>query len=498
MSPRRTKLVCGGLFVLATGLLFCGFQWNAFGVAEAGWFRYHQTDSEGMIMARLAISREKGFFSYAGLPMTLDSEEDIGLQYDAYLYNRPYESCWEYRSQIGGEGMFFALLDRAIPISNAAKLDLFHALTSLLTAAVLAAIIVWLYLEFGLPAAALALASSVAAPWMTVFGRNLWWSLWSFYLPMAAVMFVLRRGMGILPMNEFKKDHGRDARETHGRDAHATKADLWRLGAVVFATVLVKCLFTGYEYITTALVMAVVPLGYYAFARKMPWRTIWRASLALATGMAAAILVSLAVLSVQIADVTGDTWGGPRHFLYSLNKRAYASEETVAKEFVTGRHAAPQVVAAHQAGTWSVLETYLDGPWSDKLPQAVGPDVPRWPVRYWHVIALFAAAGVGLWLLGRRRGNRDRHLQKASEREPISAVGTLAAGDSRAKDRGLTVAFILALLAPLSWLVIFKAHSFIHIQMNFITWHMPMTLFGFALVGAVLGRVWAICMPRQR
>jgi hypothetical protein len=42
-----------------------------------------------------------------------------------------------------------------------------------------------------------------------------------------------------------------------------------------------------------------------------------------------------------------------------------------------------------------------------------------------------------------------------------------------------------SLLAPLSWFVIFKGHSFIHTHMNAITWHMPFMFLGFALVGYV-------------
>jgi hypothetical protein len=34
--------------------------------------------------------------------------------------------------------------------------------------------------------------------------------------------------------------------------------------------------------------------------------------------------------------------------------------------------------------------------------------------------------------------------------------------------------------------VLFKAHSYVHTQLNFILWQMPFTLFGFALGGFVL------------
>jgi hypothetical protein len=43
-----------------------------------------------------------------------------------------------------------------------------------------------------------------------------------------------------------------------------------------------------------------------------------------------------------------------------------------------------------------------------------------------------------------------------------------------------------AILPPLSWFVLFKAHSAIHGHLNFIVWQMPFTFFGFAVIGLLL------------
>ena len=43
-----------------------------------------------------------------------------------------------------------------------------------------------------------------------------------------------------------------------------------------------------------------------------------------------------------------------------------------------------------------------------------------------------------------------------------------------------------SILAPLSWFVIFKAHSYIHTHMSFLLWQMPFTFFGFAVFGSVV------------
>lgn len=64
---------------------------------------------------------------------------------------------------------------------------------------------------------------------------------------------------------------------------------------------------------------------------------------------------------------------------------------------------------------------------------------------------------------------------------------------------GLIAATWFSLLAPLSWFVIFKAHSHIHVGMNQIAWHMPYVLFGFAIVGRVCGSIGRVlATPRAR
>jgi hypothetical protein len=47
----------------------------------------------------------------------------------------------------------------------------------------------------------------------------------------------------------------------------------------------------------------------------------------------------------------------------------------------------------------------------------------------------------------------------------------------------LIMASWFSILAPLSWFVVFKAHSYSHLELNFIVWQMPFTFFGAAITG---------------
>ena len=249
-SERAKKIA---LWVLSIGLLCFGFLFNAWHVAEQEWFDTHQRDTESLIIGRMVKSRQGGIFSSGGLTgagITTNiqqdwiSENQIDNQYAAYLNRGTFDKFSPYMSQPGGQGIIFSLLDRLIPLSPQIKLWSFYVLTALLSAIALTLIVNWFYEEFGGWVAVCVVGSAVLSQWLTVFGKNLWWSLWAFYLPMLVVLYFLKRH--------------RDAADRQ----------FIKFGILIFITVSIKCFINGFEYITTTLVMMVTPCIYYAILDK--------------------------------------------------------------------------------------------------------------------------------------------------------------------------------------------------------------------------------------
>jgi hypothetical protein len=193
-----------------------------------------------------------------------------------------------------------------------------------------------------------------------------------------------------------------------------------------------------------------LPFVYRALRDGADKRTLVQGGTALALGSAAAIAASLAILVAQVAALTGTMRAGLRHIATSLAVRSQGSAGDFPASY------AQSLDASH----WDVLAVYLAGPYLDLKGRwpALDAALPQQllAVRYTHLLALFAAASLVVW----RRGRGDRRC------------------------RALVVTTWLSLLAPLSWLVVFKAHSQDHTHMNFVVWQMPFTLLGFALVGA--------------
>ena len=431
------------IWALSIGLLFFGFFSNLWQVAEQQWFDTHQRDTESLIVGRMVKSRQDGIFSAGGLTgagMTTNIQQDwissnqIDNQYAAYLNRGSFDEFSPYMSQPGGQGIIFSLLDRLIPLSSQIKLWSFYVLTALLSAIALAASIGWFYEEFGGWVAIFVTGSAVLSQWLTVFGKNLWWSLWAFYLPMIAVMYFLKR-----------------YRETLDRQ-------LIRFGIVIFISVFIKCFINGFEYITTTLVMMMTPCIYYAILDKWSRRQCMKWTLAAGLGSGVAVFLGLLLLCFQIGAAKDGFMDGVAHVVYSFGKRTYGNAENF-----------PAVYAASlEAGTIGVVITYMNGIFFDlnnylsQTNSFVSNSLLK--VRYIYLIVLFMVMSALLFFRSNEKEIAERR------RHYIALIWTTW----------------FSILAPLSWYVIFKAHSFIHIHMSFLLWQMPFTFFGFAVFGSAI------------
>ena len=430
------------IWAIPTLLLFFGFLFNLWHVAEQQWFATHQKDTEAHIMGRMVKSRQDGIFSAGGLngwgtTKSTDVEwipsTELGPQYTAYLYKLSFDEFSPYMSQPGGQGIIFSLLDRLIPLSSQIKLWSFYVLTALLSAIALAAIIGWFYDEFGGWVAIFVTGSAVLSQWLTVFGKNLWWSLWAFYLPMIAVMYFLKHHR--VPANR----------------------QFIRFGTLIFIAVSIKCFINGYEYITTTLVMMMMPFVYYVILDKWSRHQCVKWTLAAGLGSGVAIFFSLVMLCFQIGAAKDGFMDGVAHVIWSFGKRTYGEAENFP----------PVYAASLEAGTIGVVITYMNGIFFDlnNYLSQTNTSVTNYlfKIRYYYLIIIFIVMSVLLFI-------RSNDKIQANRRHYIALIWTTW----------------FSILAPLSWFVIFKAHSYIHTHMSFLLWQMPFTFFGFAVFGSAI------------
>ena len=420
-------------------LLVAGFRQNLWRATESSLFASNQKDTEALVIGRMVWSRQHGFFGGAGLlgfvgtgsaVVTFDTSELWGaqsfdFQTEAYLKEIPIRSFSPYFSHSGLQGMAFATLDgilaRAPP---ALKLSLFLTLTSALVAATYVVLLLWLRREFGMGTALLCLLVILGSPWLTAFARNIYWSLWLYLLPPLGIGAVLSTPLG---------------RNNQNR----------RLAIVAFLTLLVRFL-AGYEFATVTAAMALAPVLYDSIRNTQRLR-VFLSRLGLLVGAAlAALIVSLAVLTLQITAETGSARNVVNHIRFAIGRRASGDPSKF-----------PPVYAdALKANAFGVLRGYLLDPVDRQA------DLKRLaPLR---------------WLLSRRQGEILVCVILAAGWAAIRTAWLPA--DRRFGPLALAAATLCVLSGILAWLVIFKAHSFIHVHVNPLMFHLLYLPLGAALV----------------
>lgn len=426
-QSRRRTIASWLIFILASSLLFLGFYRDQWQMARPKKFSIFQKDVEAYVIGRLVLARQSGIFSNGGLlgwgdvdgtRMSDIGDADYQHQYDTYLNGLTFKSYLAKQSHPGFQAIFFSALDRISPLGPSYNLRLFRMLTAGLFALTLGGVLLWFLWELGWLPAILVFASILVSQWMTLFGRNLFFVAGFFYLPMLALLFALyRQRPGSLP---------------------SRGSVFW----IVFSTLLLKCLFNGFDFILPALCMAATPLVYYGVRDR--WnRDVFLSRFMIAVLAAlAAIFASLVILSIQVMYASGSFAQGIGSILGTVNRRILVSDPNLVSLYAQAKN----------ASMGSILKIYLTESYFD-----------RYTVPYFVIILLFAVVSVAQILLERRQPAQTSF-----------------------KGYALIAATWFSLLGPLSWYTIFKSVAYFHTHMNYLPWHMPFTLFGFGLCGFFL------------
>lgn len=354
-------------------------------------------------------------------------------QREAFLGEVPARSFSPYFSHNGLQGWAFTALDFLLrPIPASRREQVFRLGTSAGVALAGALLILFLWRELGAAAAFGCFAVLVGSAWLAALGRNLYWNLWAFLLPALGIGAWLARASG----------------------RGVEKGGGWAFAGVAYALLLVRCL-SGYEYATAWAATAAAPVAYFAVRDGWPGRVLAaRLGLLLLAGIAA-LATSLALLTLQIASVTGSA-GEAAAYLRLAAARRTSGE-------VGGRP--PFYAAALRARRSDVLRSYFGDAYDPEAGRA-RVSVVRWLRSRSYGALSLAVLAAAAWALVRRLG---------------PAGGPQAIRYRRAL--GLAVATLCAFAGVLAWLVVFKAHSFFHMHVNPFMWHLFFLPLGAALAG---------------
>lgn len=422
------------LFTLAMLVLGFGYYRDFWGVVDEKSFNDFDVYCESQVLGRVIRSEKEGIFSEGGLngwvrddSVMKDMTWDEMTNFQFKIYKEGFKlgptHFVIYDSQLGGQGMIYALIDKISPFNNSLNLYLFWFLNSFSLAFLLTIFVSWVNKNYGMNSSLITFFLLLLSPWLTFFGKDLYIVLVTFYIPFIFLLILLYlESLGKIKISTFK---------------------LFLLSTFLL---FLKLFFSGFEFITSALVMFTVPIFYYKFLSKWELKFFFKRFAVATFGAISAIIIYAILFSYQLSTIKGSFWDGFKYMLYCFLKRTHGNSADFPEAFR----------ASLDSNVGGVLKTYLN---------ARAIDMGLVNISYGAVILSLIIFSI-LCMLP----------------ESISP----ATFKNRRINLTLVYTTWISILGPLSWFVIFKAHSYIHQTFDEIVWYMPFCLFGFALVGSVV------------
>lgn len=418
LDDRQKKLM---FFWGAVLLLFLSFNFNFFHSVNHKKFYTFQSDSEGLIVGRLVKSHNDGVFSSQGrLGRYYELDGDMNANQTKLLSGVIEGGQYrEYSSQLGLQGMIFSRLDIYLSTFNIKSENRIKLYHAIMSLLLALVIALIIYMLY----------SDIGLEASLVIFLSILLSKWPVYMAkniywMLVFMFL---PFFITILSCSLEDKGK-------------KICFFVVSLAVMLSVCIKSLM-GYEYITTVLIASVTPLVYFAVKNNWP-RKIFISRFILVSFFSLLGFILAIILHIyQLELATG-----------SISEAADLIKE--------------RVLVRTQASP----ETYLNTPFYDSQQSSV-----------FYILYVFLIKGGSFrlkipylfWILVFAYISFKVYSPKITSFYKENNLRILKA---------LVITVWFSFLAPISWFILAKSHSYIH-NINYIVWHIPFMIFGFALVG---------------
>jgi len=345
-----------------------------------------------------------------------------GDTFAAFVHGADIEEFQLYVSQIGLQGMGFGFLDRILPLSGYAAASAFRLLNVLLFVGLILMLARWAVREFHWLAGVFIVAGCMFSPWLVVAARNLYWAPWTMLLPFIAILY----------LHWLEQRRAREIRQ-------------WIYFGAAFLTMFIRA-GSGLEFFTAILISIELPTIFYGIRDKWDIRRYLRRSVWIGLGGGAAVVAAIGVNLWQRIAYSGSFATSVRHLLHNAFYRTGLFDQGI------------DIAAAKQdsleAPLAQVIHMYLHGGRPLVLNDRMG-----------ELLLILAICAVCLFA-------STKYLPRIAENRR-----TLAA---------LAVMTGVGVLAPISWIVMARGHSYIHTHINHVLWHFPGVMLLFALCGVVV------------
>lgn len=293
------------LLALLVFLLSLCFYWKntLHRVAQEDFEKYEHS-SESLVVSRMTLSRHQSPWSEGALlgrfepldgHIKIETELPwVEYQYELFSKNSIDDTqFFVYTSQLGFQGFLFSHLDQVF--GQTLTIDILYGVNSFL----LALVVVFFFWQFSKefnPLVALAAVSPLfCSSWMTYFGRNLYWSLWSFYLPFV-ISYVL----------------------------FSTTVSWWGL-ILLFLSLCIR-FASGFEYTSTVIMATLVPVFYFSLKQRLSWKKTFFKLVGIGSLGVLAFFCMMGLWYLQLQNYYSSSEEALKTMSFHIFKRTYAMD----------------------------------------------------------------------------------------------------------------------------------------------------------------------------
>lgn len=435
-------------YIIGGILLLLSYMVNMFGVGPSSrWFNNFEDYSEQLPLQTIQCASDHDYHGNLSNPPG-------HVEHPIPVYpTGDRVGCFVYPSQFGLQGFVYAAIPSLTHSPKAQELILFGMKVILvsLMAVMMLAFVFFVQREFGRGVAAVVLGLLVLSPWPAAYARNLYWVSFLLFAPFIASLY-------LYPLIR--------------RSRHMSVLFMAVVGGLLFVKFL-----TGYEYFTTIVVSAFVPMVYWELRTssnfKQTIQTWLRRGVVLAAVAVAAFGLSFGLTVISLAD----DYGSVGQAYAAIKQRGEVRTNagiSYGFAIVNFHNTQPQLYDlinqhAHidrlADGTGSplvytalLLVNYAAQP-VVSLPITLSGLLPLilQSFLFWMCLGIWA-----MWWLQQRKLIEQRTFH------------------------ALSASMVLSLLGILSWGVVARGFVFEHVHITPITFYLPFVLFAYCAVGVAV------------
>ena len=416
------------LFVVITFLLQLSFNYNFFNATSKNLFNEYQKSSEALVIGKIINSQNNSLFS----KNVMGTYGEWKNNYNIYLYDDKNNIDYIiYSSSFGLQGYFYSILDRLFNIFNFSshnKLNFMYFLTSFALSLTFATFIISIKKEFGLFSSFILFVTILYCQPLVIFSKNLYWVTFLLFLPFVYSWYILKKYENITTQNLPNKFY-----------------------LCIFLLIYFKCL-SGFEFLSTIFISIAIPFIYFYLKNNWEIQTLLKKLTIVYFYSFSAFILSIFTFLLQKYFVYGNIDSAINLLKFIVLKRTHGNSEEM-----------PYILKASlESDIFEVLLKYWNNKNSFDFNSIFGYSkfITFGDIFLLFIIFIIIYIALSFFIKLNIKYKKEQ--------------------------KNLLIVTFISFLAPLSWFVLSKGHSYIHSNINYILLYVPSLLLVFTFISLTI------------